>query len=621
MADHLGTPHLQEVVTQEHSTNRIQNTQSESRRKLQNQTISLEHDADVGKSLMAEGPLRKTKALLKLVQNFALDFEKRIGGSGHQVDTLELSSGAKINRIFHERFPFELVKTEFEEKDLRREISYAIKNIHGIRTGLFTPDMAFQAIVKKQIVKLKGPALKCVDLVMQELLNSVTKCMTKLSEYPKLRDETERIVTLFIHQREEKTKEQVLLLIDIQLSYINTNHEDFIGFAYAHQGCNLQKKSAAGSQDINRVFSACLNTCNKTLDLEDFPRASLNRVFCVVIQKGWLTINNISLMKGGSKDYWFILTAESLSWYKDDEEKEKKYMLPLDNLKVRDVEKGFMSSKHIFALFNTEQRNVYKDYKCLELACDSQEEVDSWKASLLRAGVYPDRQTDPDEESSQADNLSMDPQLERQVETIRNLVYSYMTIINKCFKDLIPKTLMHLMINSVRKFIHAELLAHLCSSEDQNTLMEEISQQAQNQEETLRVDQAVSEAPQITSDNTAFTPLPTSEDPSWPQFHCSPSSSPTSQRRSNHHAPTGKPSPSPADSSPTHSAICLDSEPGTPPVLSNPGPFSGSNEPSLAPPHFPSRPSRVPPSVPSRRTHPSATLSTVICPSDSSLSE
>lgn len=38
------------------------------------------------------------------------------------------------------------------------------------------------------------------------------------------------------------------------------------------------------------------------------------------------------------------------------QEKEKKYMLPLDNLKVRDVEKTFMSSKHIFALFNTEQR-------------------------------------------------------------------------------------------------------------------------------------------------------------------------------------------------------------------------------------------------------------------------
>lgn len=44
------------------------------------------------------------------------------------------------------------------------------------------------------------------------------------------------------------------------------------------------------------------------------------------------------------------------------QEKEKKYMLSVDNLKLRDVEKGFMSSKHIFALFNTEQR-------CLPAPC------------------------------------------------------------------------------------------------------------------------------------------------------------------------------------------------------------------------------------------------------------
>lgn len=36
-------------------------------------------------------------------------------------------------------------------------------------------------------------------------------------------------------------------------------------------------------------------------------------------------------------------------------------------------------------------RNVYKDHRCLELACNSQEELDSWKASLLRAGVYPEK--------------------------------------------------------------------------------------------------------------------------------------------------------------------------------------------------------------------------------------
>lgn len=42
-------------------------------------------------------------------------------------------------------------------------------------------------------------------------------------------------------------------------------------------------------------------------------------VLLQVIRKGWLTISNIGIMKGGSKGYWFVLTAESLSWYKDDE--------------------------------------------------------------------------------------------------------------------------------------------------------------------------------------------------------------------------------------------------------------------------------------------------------------
>lgn len=87
----------------------------------------------------------------------------------------------------------------------------------------------------------------------------------QLGSYPRLREETERIVTTHIREREGRTKDQVspelillpaffpapkapacgipmapnaplpssqiLLLIDIELSYINTNHEDFIGFA------------------------------------------------------------------------------------------------------------------------------------------------------------------------------------------------------------------------------------------------------------------------------------------------------------------------------------------------------------------------------------------------------
>lgn len=119
----------------------------------------------------------------RLVQHLSVDFEKLIEGSGDKVDTASLSGGARINRIFHEGFPKELIKVVFssgcafhsslctadprilyvlecltrhrpdpsapprlrmccvcpqiesDERKLRQEINYAIRNIHGVRCG------------------------------------------------------------------------------------------------------------------------------------------------------------------------------------------------------------------------------------------------------------------------------------------------------------------------------------------------------------------------------------------------------------------------------------------------------------------------------------------------------
>uniref|UniRef100_A0A8C8CDJ5 Dynamin-2 n=1 Tax=Oncorhynchus tshawytscha TaxID=74940 RepID=A0A8C8CDJ5_ONCTS len=533
MAERMGTPHLQKQLNQQ-LTNHIRDTLPGLRSKLQSQVLSLEKEVEEYKNFRPDDPTRKTKALLQMVQQFGVDFEKRIEGSGDQVDTAELSGGAKINRIFHERFPFELVKIVFDEKELRREISHAIKNVHGVRTGLFTPDLAFEAIVKKQIIKLKEPCIKCIDLVIQELINTVRQCTNKVTKS-----------RLAPHRKEggregrESECSGVMLLIDIELSYINTNHEDFIGFANAQQRNTHQNKK----------------------------RAIPNQV----IRKGWLTIN-ISIMKGGSKEYWFILTAESLSWYKDEEEKEKKYMLPLDNLKLRDVEKGFMSTKHVFGVFNTESRNVYKDLRQIELACDTQEDVDSWKASFLRAGVYPEKDQVDTEDTAPSETFSMDPQLERQVETIRNLVDSYIGIVNKSIRDLMPKTIMHLMINSAKDFIHSELLAYLYSSGDQNSLMEESADQAQRRDEMLRMYHALKEALHIIGDITTTTvtvPVPPPVNDSWMQ-----EASPTPQRRP-----------------PAAAAL----PPSRPPAVSGPRPGPPLNpSPAFGGPPIPSRPGPPP---------------------------
>ncbi|CAO4387008.1 unnamed protein product [Caenorhabditis nigoni] len=469
MADRLGTTYLQHTLNQQ-LTNHIRDTLPTLRDSLQKKMFAMEKDVAEYKNFQPNDPGRKTKALLQMVTQFNADIERSIEGSSAKlVSTNELSGGARINRLFHERFPFEIVKMEIDEKEMRKEIQFAIRNIHGIRVGLFTPDMAFEAIAKKQIARLKEPSLKCVDLVVNELANVIRQCADTMARYPRLRDELERIVVSYMREREQTAKQQIGLIVDYELAYMNTNHEDFIGFS------NAEAKASQGQ-------SAKKNLGNQ------------------VIRKGWLSVSNISFVRG-SKDCWFVLTSDSLSWYKDDEEKEKKYMLPLDGIRLRDIESGFMSRQHKFALFYPDGKNIYKDYKQLELGCNNLDEVDAWKASFLRAGVYPEKQKAPEDESlPEMEESSMDPQLERQVETIRNLVDSYMRIITKTIKDLVPKAVMHLVVNQVSEFMKDELLAHLYQCGDTDALMEESQLEAQKREEMLRMYHACKEALRIISE-------------------------------------------------------------------------------------------------------------------------
>lgn len=123
---------------------------------------------------------------------------------------------------------------------------------------------------------------------------------------------------------------------------------------------------------------------------------------------------------------------------------------------------------------------------------------------------------------SASEESSSDPQLERQVETIRNLVDSYMKIVTKTTRDMVPKAIMMLIINNAKDFINGELLAHLYASGDQvnklasNTrencgsncnmtistclqaqMMEESAESATRREEMLRMYRACKDALQI----------------------------------------------------------------------------------------------------------------------------
>jgi dynamin GTPase len=53
-------------------------------------------------------------------------------------------------------------------------------NIKYFSSGLFTPDEAFEYIVQMQIAKFEEPVMRCVDMVVSELLSIIHEATTKV---------------------------------------------------------------------------------------------------------------------------------------------------------------------------------------------------------------------------------------------------------------------------------------------------------------------------------------------------------------------------------------------------------------------------------------------------------
>lgn len=129
---------------------------------------------------------------------------------------------------------------------------------------------------------------------------------------------------------------------------------------------------------------------------------------------------------------------------------------------------------------------------------------------FLRAGVYPEyvgTDANPLDDGTFGQNI--DPILERQVETIRNLVDSYVKIVTKKIKDQIPKIVTCFLINKTREYINGDLLRTLLSEGEM--LMEESQQEAQRREDLLRTYHALKEALNIIGEvnmSTTYVPPP-----------------------------------------------------------------------------------------------------------------
>eukprot|EP01094_Clydonella_sp_ATCC50884_P006063 TRINITY_DN1506_c0_g1_i4.p1 TRINITY_DN1506_c0_g1~~TRINITY_DN1506_c0_g1_i4.p1 ORF type:complete len:284 (-),score=90.90 TRINITY_DN1506_c0_g1_i4:280-1131(-) len=89
---------------------------------------------------------------------------------------------------------------------------------------------AFEVLAKKQIEVLREPSLQCAELILAELHRIASNLnLPELSRFPRLHENVVEVASKVLTKGLKPSQKMISDLIDCELAYINTNHEDFVG--------------------------------------------------------------------------------------------------------------------------------------------------------------------------------------------------------------------------------------------------------------------------------------------------------------------------------------------------------------------------------------------------------
>ncbi|CAK9783485.1 unnamed protein product [Cutaneotrichosporon oleaginosum] len=180
------------------------------------------------------GPMGETNPgslVLSTITEFCSEFRSAIDGNTNDLSQNELSGGARISFVYHELYnngvksidPFDQVK----DGDIRT----ILYNSSGSTPALFVGTAAFEVIVKQQIRRLEDPSLRCASLVYDELIRILGQLLNKTTtfkRYPELKERFNSVVINFFKNCMNPTNKLVSDMVNMQATYINTTHPDFL---------------------------------------------------------------------------------------------------------------------------------------------------------------------------------------------------------------------------------------------------------------------------------------------------------------------------------------------------------------------------------------------------------
>lgn len=389
--------------------------------------------------------------LLKTLSKFASNVTDFVDGKGSDVgvEMEELCGGARILYVFNEIFarrlmavnPFDLLKDQ--------DIQTAMSNSNGVRHPLFIPESSFDLLVRKQITRLDTPGLQCVDLVYDEMIRMCLQVdASELSRFPTLRDRVFECIHKLLRECVKPTQTMISNLVKVELAFINTSHPDFIGgkkAILAQRNDNASTNAAGGnggsasSSSSDGHHPSAVHEKNSKINDHSGGGGGGNTatVTATKVEPEQLPSSTQDAHQGQNQGQM----QSGLPGFFNLFSKQASATAPISQLSS--PQRGTANSRGSLDPYAYPSQNASNLFSSHGGSSDGQ---------AIRLQQVPDKMRSSEKPSG----------VEKvEIQVIKTLISSYFDIVKKSFTDMVPKVVMHFLVNSFKDGLQNELISTL----------------------------------------------------------------------------------------------------------------------------------------------------------------
>ncbi|KAJ8560347.1 hypothetical protein K7X08_004405 [Anisodus acutangulus] len=401
----------------------------------------------VAKEHASYGEITESKAgmgalLLNILSKYSEAFSSMIEGKNEEMSTSELSGGARIHYIFQSIFVKSLEEVDPCEDLTDDDIRTAIQNATGPKSALFVPEVPFEVLIRRQIARLLDPSLQCARFIYDELIKMSHRCMVnELQRFPILRKRMDEVIGYFLREGLEPSETMIGHIIEMEMDYINTSHPNFVGGSKAVEMAMQQVKS-------NRI-TAPVPRQKDGVDLEKAPASER-------------TLKSRAILARHANGIVPDQVAR-----------------PAAEEKTTTSGSNVSSSWGISSIFGgSDSRTSVKDNS---ISKPFIEPVQSMNHAFIHLREPPSVLR-PSETHSDQETI--------EIAVTKLLLRSYYDIVRKNIEDLVPKAIMHFLVNHTKRELHNVFIKKLYRDnllEEMLQEPDEIALKRKHTRDTLRV--------------------------------------------------------------------------------------------------------------------------------------